>query len=61
MLQLYWGCDPIGHKPYRPQRYRPQQDDIGHNRKPHWPHRKSISATDHIEHKTHDKFIMLNY
>ena len=39
------GCDHIGHKPYRPQPYRPQQDDIGHNKKPYRPHGKSISAT----------------
>ena len=35
-------CDHIGHK-----RYRPQKDNISHNRKPYWPHKKSISATDH--------------
>jgi len=39
------GCDHIGHKPYRPQRYRPQQDNIGHSQKPYRPHAKSISAT----------------
>ena len=35
----------IGHRPYRPQPYRPQQDDIGHSKKLYRPHRKSISAT----------------
>ena len=39
------GCDHIGHRPYRPQPYRPQLDDIGHSKKPYRPHRKSISAT----------------
>ena len=42
---LPWGCDHIDHK-----QYRPQQEDIGHNRKPYRPHGKSISATDHIGH-----------
>ena len=36
----FMGCDHIGHKPYRPQ-----QDDIGHSKKPYRPHGKSISAT----------------
>jgi len=40
-----WGCDHIGHRPYRPQPYQPQQDDIGHSKKPYRPHGKSISAT----------------
>jgi len=34
------GCDYIGHKPCRPQRYRPQQDGIGRNAQP-----KTIWAT----------------
>jgi len=49
ILQVRLGYDHIGHKPYRPQQYGPQQDDIGHNRKPYQPHKKSISATDHID------------
>jgi len=37
-----------------------QQDDICHNRQTYRPHGKSISATDHIGHKTY-AFITLNY
>jgi len=44
-LVTWLGCDHIGHKPYRPQPYRPQQDDIGHSKKQYRPHGKSISAT----------------
>jgi len=37
-------------RPYWPQRYWPQQDNIGHSQKPYRPHEKSASATDHIGH-----------
>ena len=52
----------VGVRPYRPQPYRPPQDDIGHSKKPNRPHGKSISATTisatkDIGHKIYGEFI----
>jgi len=47
---MYGGCDHIGHKPYRPQPYRPQQKTISATRKINIGH-------NHIGHKIYGEFI----
>jgi len=55
--RLLKGCDHIGHKPYRPQPYRPQQDDIGHSKKTISVTRKINIGHNHIGHKIYGEFI----